>query len=98
MILMANSTTALNVNVDAKNKEAATNILKSLGLNMSTAINMFLAQIVKRDGIPFEVVNPKPSKDMLEALKEAEEIIKNPNKHPGYTNREDLKKALLSDD
>ena len=95
---MANLTTALNVNVDAKNKEAATNILKSLGLNMSTAINMFLAQIVKRDGIPFEVVNPKPNKDMLEALKEAEEIIKNPDKYPGYTNREDLKKALLSDD
>ena len=98
MILVANLTTALNVNVDAKNKEAATNILKSLGLNMSTAINMFLAQIVKRDGIPFEVVNPKPNKDMLEALKEAEEIIKNPDKYPGYTNREDLKKALLSDD
>lgn len=95
---MANLTTALNVNVDAKNKEEATNILKGLGLNMSTAINMFLAQIVKRDGIPFEVVNPKPSKDMLDALKEAEQIIKNPDKYPSYTNREDLKKALLSDD
>lgn len=94
---MANLT-ALNVNVDAKNKEKATYILKSLGLNMSTAINMFLAQIVKRDGIPFEVVNPKPSKDMLEALDEAKDIIKNPEKYPGYTNREDLKKALLSDE
>ena len=52
----------------------------------------------KRDGIPFEVVNPRPSKDMIEALEEAKEIIKNPNKYPGYTNREDLKKALLSDD
>ena len=95
---MANLTTALNVNVDAKNKEEATNILKSLGLNMSTAINMFLAQIVKRDGIPFEVVNPKPSKDMIEALKEAEEIITKSKKYSGYTNREDLKKALLADD
>lgn len=94
---MANLTTALNVNVDAKNKEEATTILKSLGLNMSTAINMFLAQIVKRDGIPFEVVNPKPNKDMLEALKEAEEIIKNSDKYTGYTNREDLKESLLSD-
>lgn len=97
-VIMASLTSSLNVNVDAKNKEAATNILKSLGLNMSTAINMFLAQIVKRDGIPFEVVNPKPSKDMIEALKEAEQIIKNSEQYPGYTNREDLKKALLSDD
>jgi len=95
---MANLTTALNVNVDAKTKEEATTILKSLGLNMSTAINMFLAQIVKRDGIPFEVVNPKPSKDMIEALNEAKEIIKNLDNYRGYTNREELKKALLSDD
>ena len=96
--IMASLTTALNVNVDAKNKEEATNILKGLGLNMSTAINMFLAQIVKRDGIPFEVTNPKPSKDLIIALKEANEIMENIDKHPGYTNREDLKKALLSDD
>ena len=67
---MSSLTVPLNVNVDAKNKEEATRILKDLGLNMSTAINMFLAQIVKTDGIPFNIVNPKPSKDLLEALKE----------------------------
>ena len=61
---MASLTTAINVNVDSKIKEEATNILKGLGLNMSTAINMFLAQVVKRDGIPFEVANPKPTKEL----------------------------------
>ena len=35
---------------------------------------------------------------MIEALKEAEKIINNPEKYTGYTNREELKKALLSDD
>ena len=95
---MENITTSINVNVDAKNKEQATSILKGLGLNMSTAINMFLAQVVKRNGIPFEVVNPRPSSEMIEALKEAEKIIKNSSNYPGYTNREDLKKALLSDE
>lgn len=58
----------INVNVDTQLKEDATNILKGLGLNMSTAINMFLTQVVKRDAIPFEIVNPKPSKEMLQAL------------------------------
>lgn len=66
-------TTLINVNVDTKVKEEATSILKGLGLNMSTAINMFLAQVVKRDGIPFEIVNPKPSKELLEALQEIED-------------------------
>ena len=91
-------TTLINVNVDTQVKEEATNILKGLGLNMSTAINMFLVQVVKRDGIPFDIVNPKPSKQLLEALAEVEEMKKNPDKYPSYDNREDLKKALLLDD
>ena len=57
---MASLTSAINVNVDAKVKEEATAILKDLGLNMSTAVNMFLVQVIKKDGIPFEIVNPKP--------------------------------------
>jgi DNA-damage-inducible protein J len=95
---MASMTSAININVDAQVKEEATAILKDLGLNMSTFINMALTQVVKRNGVPFEVVNPTPSKDMIEALAEANEMINNPQKYPRYRNREDLKKALLSDD
>ena len=95
---MASMTSAININVDTKIKDEATVILKGLGLNMSTFINMALTQVVKRNGVPFEVVNPTPSKEMLEALKEVNEMINNPQKYPRYNNREDLKKALLSDD
>ena len=95
---MASMTSAININVDTKIKEQATSILKDLGLNMSTFINMALIQVVKRNGVPFEVVNPTPSKDMLEALSEVNEMINNPEKYPRYNNWEDLKKALLSDD
>lgn len=96
--IMASMTSAININVDTKIKEQATSILKDLGLNMSTFINMALTQVVKRNGVPFEVVNPTPSKDMLEALAEVNEMINNPEKYPRYNNWEDLKKALLSDD
>ncbi len=95
---MASTTSAININVDTEIKDKATTILKGLGLNMSTFINMALMQVVKRNGVPFEVVNPTPSKEMLEALKEVNEMINNPQKYPRYNNREDLKKALLSDD
>lgn len=37
---MASVTSAININVDSKLKNEATNILKGLGLNMSTFINM----------------------------------------------------------
>lgn len=91
-------TTLINVNVDKQIKEDATSILKDLGLNMSTAINMFLTQVVKRNGIPFEIVNPTPSKQLLEALREVEDMKKNPDKYPSYDNWEDLKESLLTDD
>lgn len=97
---MANLTTAINVNVDKKNKEAATEILKDLGLNMSTAINMFLAQIVKRNGIPFEIKNPKPSKELIEALEEGEKIIQEikEGKRTGYHNIRQLFEDILNED
>ena len=95
---MASMTSAININVDTEIKNEATAILKGLGLNMSTFINMALMQVIKRNGVPFEVVNPTPSKEMVEALKEVNEMINNPQKYPRYNNREDLKKALLSDD
>ena len=95
---MANLTSVINVNVDSRIKKDASNILKDLGLNMSTFINMALIQVVKRNGLPFEVVNPKSDKDMLKALSEVNEMINNPEKYPRYSNREDLKKALLSND
>ncbi len=93
------ATSAINVQVNAKDKKEATIILKNLGLNMSTAINMFLKQIIKNDGIPFEVKNPKPTKELLEALQEGEDIIKDikAGKRKGYNNMDELIKALNED-
>ena len=98
MIFVGNLTSAINIQVDSETKREATNILNDLGLSMSTAINLFLRQVIKRDGLPFEVVNPKPNKELLMALKEAEEIINNPDKYKGYKDIDELRKALLSDD
>ena len=95
---MANMTSTISINVDREIKDKATTILKGLGLNMSTFINMALTQVVKRNGLSFEVVNPTPSKELLEALNEVNEMINNPQKYPRYNNREELEKALLSDD
>lgn len=89
-------TSAINVQVDARDKELATSILKDLGLNMSTFINMAIKQVIKKDGLPFEVSNSKPSKELLEALEEGEKIIqeiKN-GKRQGYNNINDLIHSL----
>ena len=93
---MESLTTAISVQVDRKDKELATGILSNLGLNMSTYVNMAIKQLINKDGVPFEVVNPRPSKELLEALQEGEDILNGKVKAKSYTNMyemlEDLKK------
>ena len=72
---MESLTTAISVQVDRKDKEIATGILTNLGLNMSTYVNMAIKQLINKDGVPFDVVNPRPSKELLEALQEGEDIL-----------------------
>lgn len=95
---MANLTSVINVNVPIEVKEEANVIFNNLGLNMSTAINMFLKKTIYERGIPFDVKEPVPSKELSEALKELEYMEKHPEEYKSYNNIDDLKKALLSDD
>lgn len=95
---MANLTSAINIQIDSETKRKATDILNDLGLSMSTAINIFLRQVIKKDGLPFEVNNNNSNDDLLDAIEEIRDMINNPQNYPSYTNREDLKKALLKDD
>ena len=72
---MESLTSAVNVQVDTYDKEVANNILKSLGLNMSTYVNMAIKQLIRKDGIPFEVTNSKSNNELLESIKEGNGII-----------------------
>ena len=93
---MNSLTTAISVQVNKQDNEIATGILNKLGLNMSTYVNMAIKQLINRDGVPFDVVNPRPSKELLEAIKEGEDILSGKVKAKSYTDMyemiEDLKK------
>lgn len=91
---MESLTTAISVQVDSHDKEVASSILKSLGLNMSTYVNMAIKQLINKDGVPFEVVNPKPSKELLEAIQEGEDILSGKIKAKSYTNMYEMIKDL----
>lgn len=91
---MESLTTAISVQVDRKDKEVATGILSKLGLNMSTYVNMAIKQLINKDGVPFDVVNPKPSKELSEALQEGEDILNGKVKAKSYTNMYEMLKDL----
>ena len=91
---MANLTSQINVVVDTKTKNKAQNILAELGLSMSSAINIFLKQVINYEGLPFEIKtkrqfikeNEITDDEILEKLKEAEEEILKDNR--SYTPEE----------
>lgn len=73
---MANISNAVNMSfrVDKTLKNEADKLFKSLGLNTSVALNMFLAQSVREQSIPFISTMNTPNKRLLKALEEAEKI------------------------
>lgn len=65
---MENKTSAINIQIDSNVKKEATMVLTELGLSMSSAINLFLKQVVKKNGIPFEITNVVPNKKILDVV------------------------------
>ena len=61
-------TTNLNIRVDEELKRQAEAIFSELGLNMSTAMNMFLRYSVRYGGIPFDLRIEKPNAETLAAI------------------------------
>ena len=87
------ATTNLNIRTDKEIKEAAEKIYSSLGLNMTTAINMFLRASIRESGIPFDLKLDIPNDETIKAIEEGIMIAKD-NKVRAYDNMDDLRKAL----
>ena len=87
------ATTNLNIRTDKEIKEAAEKIYSSLGLNMTTAINMFLRASIRESGIPFDLKLNVPSDETIKAIEEGRMIAKDTNV-TSYDNMDDLRKAL----
>lgn len=87
------STTPTQVRIDSDIKLAANTLFASLGLDMSSAVNLFLHQCVLRGGLPFAVEMPQYSEQTLSAMAEARRISRDPDVK-GYTGMDELKAAL----
>ncbi|MBP3851903.1 MAG: type II toxin-antitoxin system RelB/DinJ family antitoxin [Erysipelotrichaceae bacterium] len=49
------SMTNLNIRVDSEVKKEAEQVFEELGLNMSSAVNIFLKTVIREHGIPFSL-------------------------------------------
>ena len=84
----------LNIRLDSNLKKEAEELFKNLGLNMSSAINVFLTQSVKEQKIPFEISNSVHIKKVEKIVKKAEKIAKNP-KIKSYSDVDEMFKDIF---
>ena len=92
---MAKVSTSISLDVDVKAK--AQELFADFGLDLSTAINIFLRQSIRENGIPFPIQRDVPNADTIAAMKEAEEMAKNPESYKRYDSFSDALKEVLED-
>ena len=85
--------TNLNIRTDKNVKAAAEKIFEELGLNMTTAINIFLRQTIRENGIPFDLKLNVPNETTAAAIEEGRKLAHDKNVK-GYKSMEELKAAL----
>ena len=82
-------TTTFSVRMDTELKKQCEALYGELGMNLTTAINVFLRQSLRAGGFPFDVRLEKPSQKTIAAMLEAERIAGDPNVK-GYTDLDDM--------
>ncbi len=85
--------TNLNVRIEKKIKLDSEVIFNKLGLNMTTAINLFLRQTIRNKGIPFELKIDEPNMVTTAAIEEGR-LIARDETIKSYNNMKDLRRAL----
>lgn len=83
------ATTNVSIRMDTELKAQADELFAELGMNLSTAFNIFVRQSLREGGIPFEIRTDRPSKETIAAMLEAENIAKDPNVK-GYTDLDEM--------
>ena len=69
---MGSETINLSIRMDKELKEQAESLFSELGMNMTTAFNIFVRQSVRQGKIPFEITLNKPNPETIAALHEIE--------------------------
>lgn len=85
--------TAITFRTNSKTKAEAQRVLSDLGMDISTALNVFLKKVVRTGSIPFDVsVAEEPNAETLAAI---DEIINYPEQTEGpFRTKKEILEAL----
>ena len=90
------STANLNIRLDENVKNAAEKILSELGLNMTTAITIYLRQVARQRAIPFALsLGPAIPQETWNAMQEAKQLLR-PGVGKEFHSIEELRQDWMS--
>ena len=73
-----NGVSNVSFRIDSNLKSQADALFSALGLNMTTAFNMFLRQSVREGKIPFDVTIDVPNSETIAAMIESLQLLADP--------------------
>ncbi len=86
-----------NITIDAETKAKAQAMLSDFGMDLSTAVNIFLKQMIYEGAIPFAISREVPNNVTLAAMKEAREMYASPNSYKKYNSVDSMMEDILGE-
>ena len=86
-----------NISLDPTLKKDAINLFSDLGMDLSTAVSVFLKKAVSVQGFPFPVTRETPNRETIDALNEYYEMKAHPEKYKKYDSFKNLMDEVLAD-
>ena len=86
-----------NISLDPTLKREAINLFSDLGMDLSTAISVFLKKAVSVQGFPFPVTRETPNQETIDALNEYYEMKAHPEKYKKYDSFKEIMDEVLED-
>ncbi|MBR3168405.1 MAG: type II toxin-antitoxin system RelB/DinJ family antitoxin [Lachnospiraceae bacterium] len=88
-------TTLVNIRIDENDKKEFTKLCNTLGLSVTTAINMFVKQSIREQRIPVDLVVRFPNSETMVVIENSRKGI---GLSKAYDTVEDLMEALDAED
>ena len=88
--------TSTNICLDPQLKHDSQELFADLGLDLSTAITLFLKQSLRVQGLPFAVTRENPNAETIAAMNEYYEMKAHPEKYKRYSSFKDAMDEVLT--
>ena len=81
---------SLTIKLDNETKKEFNEFCEEIGINMTTAINMFIKKVIREQRISFELSLNKPNLETLQAIQESEDILNGVKKVKSFNSVQEL--------